>query len=503
MNLSSIVNGILAQISSSDDYAMSKYDIDSKKELDELGAFLNGNKGTLTDYSINELKEEDKNLLKQIYNSLKEKLNKVDTSLTQEDRYKLTFPQYYKQKEYLESINKINSSNLFNVDNDIIDKMFNNDLITKQDKKEIFSHISNLFINKAIEMNIPAEDIKRFQQNIKKSKTPEDYNKVLRELFKFIKYEGREEYAIQKELEKIKNNTLNYDTRNELQKYAEEYWYENNGNVGKRIIGSFGIGYNHADGDMFKQREKENFATTQETGNCWAMAGVNSMKTQENSKTYMNSQIYKDSMHGLYVVQLAEAKNYGFGKDGKGVYIITDTELYNTANISDGDLDIAAYNLAIKKYLIESGERKPEEDSLIGNTAQRLYEISQGMKAEEINDKIPVGVGFYNAYFENMDNSYEKKSDDEISKLYDKLLEHFNNGGQITLGVETNIDKHLLHAISVVGIKDGKFIVQESNNNEEYAKSFQNSWKDESNTWNILLDKDNFIKILHSVATNS
>jgi len=125
------------------------------------------------------------------------------------------------------------------------------------------------------------------------------------------------------------------------------------------------------------------------------------------------------------------------------------------------------------------------------------------MKAEEINDKIPVGVGFYNAYFENMDNSYEKKSDDEISKLYDKLLEHFNNGGQITLGVETNIDKHLLHAISVVGIKDGKFIVQESNNNEEYAKSFQNSWKDESNTWNILLDKDNFIKILHSVATNS
>ena len=503
MNLSSITNGILALIAEKDENALSKYEIDSKKELDELGRFLNGEISlSQANYSVNKLEEKDKNVLKQIYDNLKEKFSNTDTSLADGDWNSLYNPQNSDRKEYLNIIQRINKDNVLALDVTILNKMFTNEITKDGDKKKIFKHISGLFLEKATEIGLSPEEIEHIELNIKQAKTPEDFEHLTRELWSSLKFNKREEYAKQKELEKIKNNTLDpNDERSELQKYADNYWSENKDKL-KKNVNNFGIGYNLADGDLYSTKKTGDFATTQKTGNCWAMAGINSFGVNKEGKELMNSQVYKDSMHGLYVVQLPEAKNKGFGKDGKGIYILTDSELWRTANISDGDLDVAAYNLAVKKYLEESGERGPEEDSLNGNTAQRLYEISRGIEAQEFSTEVPDGVGVCKAYAQAPNGRYKRKSDEELGKLYDSLVKHVESGGEVTLGVNTNMYGHGLHALSVVGVKDGKFIIQESNNNEEYAKSFNDSWSDKNNTWNMVLDKEKFIEILHTVGTN-
>lgn len=504
MNLSSIVNGILATIAVKDSNATSKYDVDSKQEVEELGRFLNGD---LTfncgNCSVKNLNENDKNLLIQIYNHLKEKLSNMDTSLADGDWNKLYNPHNCDKKEYLNAIKRININNIFAVDITILTNMFTNDITKDKEKNVIFKHITSLLLKKAAEMNLSAEVIKNFKQIIKDCKTPSDFKSIAKELWNYVVRDGRNEYSIQKEIERIQNKQVDpNDDRHELHKYAEKYWVENYTKLEKKN-NNFGIGYGFADGDLFLQNDRFKYATTQKTSNCWAMGGLNSMSVHEESKNYMNSLVYKDSFHDLYVVRLPEAENKGFGIDGKGIYIITDEELWKTAGISDGDLDIAAFNLAIKKYFEETGERSEEDDNLSGNSVQRFYEISRGITAKEFdNDEIPDDVGVYKAYAKNSKGKYQKKSDEELDRLYDALINHFSNGGEITLGVTTEIKGHGAHAISVVGIKDDKFIIQESNNNEEYANSFENSWQDENNTWNILLDKETFRKIILSVGTN-
>ena len=505
MNLSSIVSGILAEIASYDDYSMSRYEIDSKMELEILGDFLNGSLSDTRKYTVNDIDNNDKNLLKQIYDNLKGKIGNVETQVPADSCLQLLNPDKYGKEEYLNALKSINKDNIFRFASyDRIAVMFNNNILTDKEKKDIFKFIAKILIDKAIEMELEPEEIKELKYMIKSAKTLDDYENTLGSISHQLSCK-RNEYEIQKELKKIKNSALNpNDNRSELQKYAEEYWVENKGRI--KVSNNFGIGIYYWDADLYKKRSNIVDVSVQKTGNCWAMAGINSMGINEGSRSYMNAQIYKDSIHGVYVVQLTEAKNKGFGKDGQGIYFITDTELWRTANISYGDYDVAAYNLAIKKYFEESGEDIQDNDKLNGNKIQRFYEISRGVEAQEFDEsQIPEGVGVYNVYEVNEDGynlENKKKNDEELSKLYDSLINHFKNGGEIVLGAKVNIGGHGLHALSVVGVKDGKFIIQESNNDKDFAKQFEGSYLDENNTWNILLDKEDFIKMLVSVATN-
>ena len=63
------------------------------------------------------------------------------------------------------------------------------------------------------------------------------------------------------------------------------------------------------------------------------------------------------------------------------------------------------------------------------------------------------------------------------------------------------------HAASVVGItEDGKLIIQESNNSQKMANyiggNTNNVWQDKNGIWNIVLDKETFIKLCEFIATN-
>ena len=527
MGFSSIINGIIATIAKSDSYAMSEYEIDSKAELDMLGKFLNGQKTgyeSQSSYTKNDLSNADIAILEGIYKDLEAKLSNVDTKSLYYQIMK--FPEHYSKKEYLNEVKKIDENNIFNLDRDIISSIFTNQRLSKKNKIKVFKHIAEILLKKGEEMKkyIPENEFNSIEDNVYgnfdnikneiENLSFDDMEKaenLLNALLFITKSKLRKKYAKYKESKKA-DNEINND---ELQHYASEYLKKHPNEIKNNSI-IFGTAYNHIDGNFFKKREvndkddlgKANI-TTQTAGNCWLMGGLNSMSVHEKSKNYMNSLIYADSLHGIYVVKIPEAENEGLGEDGKGIYIVTTEDLKKDVEFSNGDRDIAIFNKAVSKYFYDYQKKYSEatdiqtiidEPSLSGNTTQRFYELIRGEKSTWFeNDQIPNGVG--KTYIGHKKAEENKQ---EIDKLYDALIEHFKNGGEITLGLSLN---EFGHAASVVGItEDGKLIIQESNNSQKMANyiggNTNNVWQDKNDIWNIVLDKETFIKLCEFIATN-
>lgn len=190
--------------------------------------------------------------------------------------------------------------------------------------------------------------------------------------------------------------------------------------------------------------------STQQTGNCWVQAAINSLASTESGSEMLRSNIYRDDKLGVTAVHLKEAENKNKGYNGTGIYTITDAELAQAQkNLSSGDGDMTAYNLALQKYFKESGERQ----NLDGGRADRIYEIFSG-KNFTTGD---VGLKTNGVFREKQ-------------PPYDEVLTMAQGGkGAISVFIDETGESSFApvnnHVISVVGATpDGRLLVQESNN---------------------------------------
>lgn len=192
----------------------------------------------------------------------------------------------------------------------------------------------------------------------------------------------------------------------------------------------------------------------QMTNNCWAHSDLNSLLSVPKGRQLVESNYYRDESTGVIAVHLQEAEDFGFHD---GIFVVTPQEIVEAReNISVGEGDVTAYMIAIKKYF-EEAKAKPEIndkrffiDYDKGNTGFRFFEIMTGAQHYEYkssdNLSIRNGIG--------TSTHFDKE------QLYN-LIENKQGAAVISLrGTE--------HAVSIVGAKDGKYFVQESNNNENY-----------------------------------
>lgn len=199
--------------------------------------------------------------------------------------------------------------------------------------------------------------------------------------------------------------------------------------------------------------------STQQTGNCWAHAAINSLASIPQGQEIIQNNITRNSETGITEVTLP-----GAGK----TYQITDKELYEaTYSISYGDPDMTAYNIAIDKYLQENPEGRfnifnktyeKVNSSGQGNTPQLAYHLlcneNTDFNYESSREtQIPTGS---NAYFVN-GNETDKQ-------YYNELYELVKNGNTVaTLSYGG-------HAWAVIGIDEQKrLLVTESNNSRDIA----------------------------------
>lgn len=181
--------------------------------------------------------------------------------------------------------------------------------------------------------------------------------------------------------------------------------------------------------------------TIQETGNCWACAGLISLAGTPEGKAFLENNIKRDNKRHLTAVHLQGAENAGLPKpNGDGIYTFSDVEILKGQDeYAYGDGDITAYNLAIAQYRQDSSKHplaKNRENYLDGGSIQEAYEILTGLPSNENSGTIGVS---------------------SVSLDFDEIYNMIKDGkGAACLSDED-------HAYSVVGTdKDGNLLLQES-----------------------------------------
>lgn len=210
----------------------------------------------------------------------------------------------------------------------------------------------------------------------------------------------------------------------------------------------------------------------QKTNVCWALAGINTLAQSKVGLSLLENNLFRDEKSGVYAIRLKEAENYDLPSDG--IYIITPQEIIDASQtIAEGEGDSVAYLLAIDKYFEELKTIKPEIAKTIninnledGNTSNRFFEIITGGQttligsSSYVNKELPKGI-----YIGNGINYYQ------IGEIVQ------SGRGAAVLSADLGIDD-IGHALSVVGVKNGKLVIQESGNNQE---DFLSAYKDYNN----------------------
>jgi hypothetical protein len=219
-----------------------------------------------------------------------------------------------------------------------------------------------------------------------------------------------------------------------------------------------------------------NEVVKQKTNVCWGLAGINTLAQSEVGRSILEGNRYRDEETGIYAIHLKEAENSGL--QSGGIYIITPQEIADVSQtVAEGEGDSIAYMLAVDKYFDELRTHKPElademkdsgkytNDISEGNLSSRFFEIITGGSAfrigqtSTINDEIPNGISFGNGI------SFEQISEIIESKKGAVVLSVMNNYSSENMG----------HAISVVGVRDGKLLIQESTNDkEQFLDAYKN-----------------------------
>lgn len=151
-----------------------------------------------------------------------------------------------------------------------------------------------------------------------------------------------------------------------------------------------------------------------------------------------------------------------------GIYVITPEELEAEGkSLSEGEGDVTVWMVALNRYFQEM-QQNPElmqkaddnkqmiKDIHSGNAQFRFFEIITGAKASRQNlfndTRLQVGVSY-------------GKNDITITDMKD-LVSNQKGAAIICIGG---------HAMSVVGIKDNKLLIQESNNSTSFSEEIYDS----------------------------
>lgn len=529
--LSEAGRGIYATLANSDPYnSLNRFEIDTKAEWKRLGAFLdpeennnaNGYEAKEFHYTAKDITDSDRKILQNIYEGMKDKYeSENDISVVNDTLYKMIDKENYNKKDYNKAIQNINSDNIGYLNTDSIDRIYNNDFRNDKTKAEDCETVKSAILKKANELGIQDESaIADFANDPNNSK----FAKCA--LIAIQTESSKQAFAGEVDKIKAKLSNENYPWESDLQKSAQEYFvkaYED-GTLfdadGRLQTYDYLKGYGGADGNIGDNLGSK---STQETGNCWLMAGINSLGDDSD---LISQNIYRDALYGITAVKLPEAEKYANqdyvtseNVSPNGIYCMSDAELKtNAARLASGDKDIVAYNYAIEKYFKEKaiyGENIDVDKlsaseildyysegggSIDGATPARLYEIATGETKTSFNDcNIPDGVGM---------RIYGRQK--ATKEDYDALVEHVRNGGKVILGFNYDINvkgttRNISHAFSVVGVdSDGKLVVQESNNSRKISEtvvSEENIESDKYGNYYMHLDPESFCNKVFAVGT--
>lgn len=418
------ISGIILNFISKYDKTSNSGQIDSMLEYTMLGEYLSGNQ-CIEQTFYNELSEKDKNILQKLYSKLKEKF---------EGLFKNAIPD-----------------------------------ITFENVTE-YADMYILMLNKYLDRNNNVPDNKKFEfqklqqallQFVTANGTDKnqfddindiDFSFIVECILKGKKIDTENKEKGEKSLKLINNP---YD-KNILKSKTEEYITQNN----VPPIDSSKYNTDIGNGEFDK-------TATQQTNVCWALASINSLLTTEEGKKLLESNLYYDKNTGVFAIHLQEAENNGLHD---GIYIITPEDIASASGeLAEGEGDIIAYLIAVKQYF-EEVQQNPELNSKMendnhttrdlekGNFGFRFFEIISGgeFSSYECVDRI-----FYNT---KTQNGIGHGATDGIN--YDEVISIIKSKkGCVVLGLGN-------HSISVVGERDGKLLVQESNNSADFVKDF-------------------------------
>lgn len=502
---------ILKYIAAYDSDGQSSTEIDTKQEFDMLGAYLNGNQnlynlqegGFGISESIN-LDEKETNVLLKTINGLKEKFGDWQYSFSKKNKITDENLSDYANRYY---------SLCEKLQNGELDKTSKKDLqnIEAKLKKYVESNGVPIEISTDKAYNLPYKfncykkelDIKKLLNNPNNAITKENAKQYL-DYYKYIVdgYEtpaalGMTKEEISEASNKLKQSLADYIGQNNKE-LSDKLTPDNiqefdvlfimgeiakkhqkvdeliipNGNIVKEQINNpydnknlaFAVENYIKDNNVQELSDiPENVdigngafdkTSTQKTNNCWAHAGLNALLTTPEGRQLIESNYYRDEKTGVIAVHLKEAEDFGLHD---GIFIVTPEEIASAREtVSEGEGDITAYMVAIKKYF-EEAKSTPEiqgnrifKDYDEGNTSFRFFEIMTGAQYYKYDslDNIDIqdGIGTSSSFDNN--------------QLYD-LVE--NQKGAVTISL-----RGVNHAISIVGVKDGKYLVQESNNDEHF-----------------------------------
>ena len=201
----------------------------------------------------------------------------------------------------------------------------------------------------------------------------------------------------------------------------------------------------------------------QKTQNSWAHAGLNALLSTPKGKKLIDCNSYRDLRTGTISVHLQEAEDNAFHQ---GIYIITPQEILEASQtLSFGDGDVTAYMAAIDKYFAEVRsnpdlEDKMAQENLIvnkmqdGNYGFRLFEILTGAISVEFDSTFN--------YNNNLKTGIAIGSHIESEQLYNLVKD---KKGAVTITLRNHE-----YTLSVIGVKDNCFLVQESGNTQNFQK---------------------------------
>lgn len=415
-----IADSIIKYFANLDSAGSSNKKIDTLLEYNKLGTYLNGGFYDNKLESYSNLDENEQTLLKTFYNSLKDKFLKSVTD-----------------NEKLPKINIDNALEYANLENQLTSWSKDDDELSKLMCKKMREAMYKFAMDNGYELD--GDDPDEFS-----------YTFIMRELKKIIQLRKEREEIAQKTLANINKPYNNAKLKNRLHDYIKENNIKPLSETNSEI--DFGNG-------------KFDKIATQKTNVCWALASINSLLTSEKGTKLLESNLYYDKKTGVYAIHLQEAEDNGFLD---GIYIITpDDILSESGKLAEGEGDATAYLIAIKRYFTEvnqnpeladkmEAEKHTVRDLENGNYGFRLFEILTGgifskYDYSDMNKPLQKGIGSGSP---SACGKFEYVADIINSKK-----------GAVTIAVGG-------HSISVIGARDGKLLVQESNNSDDFSEEY-------------------------------
>lgn len=207
---------------------------------------------------------------------------------------------------------------------------------------------------------------------------------------------------------------------------------------------------------------------TQITGNCWLLAGINALIHTPKGKEFIEKNILKDNEKHIFAVHIQQAENRHLPHpNGDGIYVLTEKEVMESQNIKNGlvsgEGDIAAYALAIERYMKDANILPPEEVNKYYSDGYYIFGLFEMLTGEEIENFDLNSIGI--KYDERTKENIAENPLNNFEELQ-KLVAEQNTA--IVLGYKEE------HVFSVVGTEGEYLLIQESNN---YKAFFENTFK--------------------------